>query len=189
MPAFSYLSGLTSIVLALGIARLLTGVGRILQARGSVHTYWVHLVWTLNLFLFIVMTWWILFRWQYWTDWNYFLFLFLLASPIVTFLQAVLLFPETLDEGADLKKYFYHNRRWFFVLGAILAPLDLIDTALKGWDHLAAQGVIYIITITLLFALNVTAALTAREGFHKFYALFLLAYLLMFIAINLRVLT
>jgi len=189
MPAFSYLSGLTSIVLALGLARLLTGFGRVLQARGSVKNYWVHLVWGFNLFLYIVLIWWILFRWQGWVEWNYFLFLFLLASPIVTFLQAVLLFPESVEQDRDLKQYFFHNRRWFFVLGALLAPLDAIDTALKGWDHLSAQGLLYPITITLLFSLNLIAALTAREGFHKFYALLFLGYLILFIAINLRMLT
>lgn len=124
MAAFSYLAALTSIVLAPGLARLLTGFGRILQARGKGQFYWVQLVWALNLFLYILLIWWILFRWHEWTDWNYFLFLFLFASPIVTFLQAVLLFPETLD-----------------------------------------------------------------ERFHKIYALFLLAYLMIFITINLRVLT
>jgi len=189
MAAFSYLSGLTSIVLALGLARLLTGFGRSLQARRKVHFYWVQLVWAVNLFLYILLIWWILFRWHTWNDWNYFLFLFLFASPIVTFLQAVLLFPETIDDGTDLKAYFLNNRRSFFALGAMLAPLDALDTALKGWDHLAAQGLIYILTIGLLFSLNVVAAFTARERFHKFYALFLLTYLMIFITINLRVLT
>jgi hypothetical protein len=104
-------------------------------------------------------------------------------------LQAVLLFPETMDDSADLKQYFFDNRQWFFTLGATLPVLDAIDTALKGWDHLAAQGLIYVLTIGLIFTLNLTAALTARERFHKFYALFLLVYLMIFITINLRVLT
>ncbi len=189
MGAFSYLSVFTSLVLASGIARLLTGLGRALQARDSVKNYWVHLVWALNLFLYIVLIWWILFRWQNWTDWNYFLFLFLLTSPILTFLQAVLLFPESVGEERDMKQYFYHNRRWFFIISALLPLLDAVDTTLKGWDHLQAQGIFYPITIILLFGLNLTAALTTREGFHKFYALFFLAYLIFFISINLRVLT
>jgi hypothetical protein len=126
MAAFSYLSGLTSIVLALGITRLLMGFGRMLQARGKVQVYWVHLVWSLNLFLYIVLIWWILFRWRDWTDWNFFLFLFLLASPIVTFLMGVLLFPESLDEEVKLKNHFYANRRSCFVLVAIRPVLYLI---------------------------------------------------------------
>jgi hypothetical protein len=44
MDPFSYLSVLTSIVLALGITRILTGLGRLLQKRGRVRVYWVHLM-------------------------------------------------------------------------------------------------------------------------------------------------
>jgi hypothetical protein len=50
MDPFSYLSVLTSIVLALGITRILSGVGRLLQTRGRVRIYWVHLLWALNLY-------------------------------------------------------------------------------------------------------------------------------------------
>ena len=49
MDPFAYLSVLTSIVLALGITRVLTGLGKLLQARGRVRVYWVHLVLVLNI--------------------------------------------------------------------------------------------------------------------------------------------
>lgn len=64
MDPFSCLSFLTSIVLALGVARLFTSIGMLLQHRGRVVVYWVHLVWSLNVFLFLVLDWWILYRWN-----------------------------------------------------------------------------------------------------------------------------
>ena len=94
MHTFAYLSVLTSIVLGLGIARLLTGLGRLLQARGRVRLDWVHMLWALNLLLFQTLTWWILFRWQSRTEWTFFLFVFLLLSPTISFLLTVLLFPD-----------------------------------------------------------------------------------------------
>jgi hypothetical protein len=48
---FAYLSVLTSIVLGLGIARLLTGLGRLIQARGRGRLYWVPVLWALDLLL------------------------------------------------------------------------------------------------------------------------------------------
>ena len=114
MDAFSYLSVLTSIVLALGITRLLTGLGRLLQARSRVRIYWVHLLWTLNVFLFLVLNWWILFRWSTQHEWSFFLFLFVLLSPTVAFLLTVLLMPDPFEEGFDPKQHFYNNHRWFF---------------------------------------------------------------------------
>jgi hypothetical protein len=36
MDPFAYVAGITSVVLALGIAHILRGVGRLMQARGRV---------------------------------------------------------------------------------------------------------------------------------------------------------
>ena len=188
MDAFSYLSVLTSIVLALGITRLLTGLGRLLQARSRVRIYWVHLLWTLNVFLFLVLNWWILFRWSTQHEWSFFLFLFVLLSPTVAFLLTVLLMPDPFEEGFDPKQHFYNNHRWFFTLAALLPIIDAMDTLLKGWAHFTAQGPLYVLTILLLFILNIVAALVRREGFQAFFAIFFLVYILAFIAINLRVL-
>ena len=188
MEPFAYLSVLTSIVLALGIARILSGLGRLLQARGHFKLYWVHLLWALNVFLYLTLNWWILYRWQGQKEWTFFLFLFVLLSPTVDYLLSVLLFPDPLEEGADLKLHFYANHRWFFILAALLPPIDFLDTSLKGWAHLIAQGLIYPISLTVWFLLIIVAAVTRREWFHKFFAVFFLLYLLVFIGINLRVL-
>lgn len=188
MDPFSYLSFLTSIVLALGITRILTGFGKLLQVRGRVYLYWVHLLWALNLFIYLVLNWWILYRWTTETHWTFFLFVFVLLSPTVGFLEAVLLFPDSLDEGADLEQHYFANHRWFFTLAALLPIIDAVDTLLKGWDHFVAQGIIYPITLSLLLILSVIAALARRKTFHAFYAVFFFVYLMIFITINLQVL-
>jgi hypothetical protein len=186
---FSYLSFLTSIVLALGVTRVLTGVGLLLQNRGRITLYWVHLLWTLNVFLFLLLDWWILFRWSTWTNWTFYYFVFILLTPIVAFLLTVLLFPDKIDTGLDFKAHYELNRRSFFLLAALLPPLDFLDTALKGRQHLLSQGVIYPVTIVLLFVLMLIAARTSSQRYHKFFAVFFLVYILIFITINLRVLS
>jgi heme A synthase len=188
MDPFSYLSVLTSIVLALGITRILTGLGRLLQKRGRVRVYWVHLMWGLNLFLYLTLNWWILFRWQAQQQWTFFLFLFVLISPTIGFLLSVLLFPDEIDDGSDLKRHFYHNHRSYFLLAALLFPVDAIDTLLKGWQHFLNQGPVYFLTLTLLCALCLVAAFTKNERYHAVFSVFFLIYLLAFITINLRVL-
>ncbi len=57
MNAFEYLSVLISIILALGMTRVLTGVGEMLQARMHRRIYWVHVIWIANLFIYLVMAW------------------------------------------------------------------------------------------------------------------------------------
>ena len=98
MEPFGYLSILTSIVLGLGITRVLSGCGELLQVRQHTGLYWVHLLWGLNLFLYLVLNWWILFRWQTETEWSFFIFLFVLLSPTVGFLLSILLFPDPTEE-------------------------------------------------------------------------------------------
>jgi hypothetical protein len=185
---FGYLSILTSIVLGLGITRVLTGFGGLLQVRHRVRLYWVHLLWALNLFLFLVLNWWILFRWHTQSEWSFFIFLFILLSPTVGFLLSVLLFPDPIKDGADMSQYFFANHRWFFLLGALLAPIDALDTLLKGWDHFTAQGPLYVVFLSMIFGLNLIAAFTTSGKYHAFFSIFFLCYLLFFISVNLRLL-
>src|SRR6266480_6888339 len=100
MDPFSYLSVLISIVLALGMTRLLAGVGEMLQARSRRRIYWVHAVWIVNLFLYLVVAWWIFYRWRNQQPWTFFLFLFVLISPTILYLASIVLFPpeSSLDE-------------------------------------------------------------------------------------------
>jgi hypothetical protein len=69
-----------------------------------------------------------------------------------------------------------------------LPLLDLIDTSLKGYAHLVAQGPLYIVTIAMIFALSTVAAITRNETYHKVFAGFFLVYIVAFIYIHLNVL-
>jgi len=188
MDTFSFISIVPSIIIALGITRLLTGIGRILERRGKVRNYWVHLLWAVNLFVFMVLNWWLLFRWEAQPQWNFPLFMFLLLTPTVSFLLAVILFPEPFEDMMDFKQNYYEDHRAFFVLAALLPPLDFLDTLLKGLPHLIAQGPIYVVTIVLITVLSVVAALIKNEAYHKFFVVFFLVYISVFISINLNVL-
>lgn len=116
------------------------------------------------------------------------MFGFLVLSPTIAFLLAALLFPDTIDDNSDLKDHYFHNHRAFFLLASTLAPIDAVDTLLKGVPHFLAQGPLYLLTIARSTGLNLIAARSKSERFHKFFAVFFLFYLLVFIGINLRVL-
>jgi hypothetical protein len=189
MTPFEYIALLTSIVIALGITRILTGFGQVVQHRGRVRTYWVHLLWAVNVLLWLLLNWWILYRWHSFERWTFFLFLFVLISPVLAFLLAVLLFPEPFEAGVDLKQRYYANHRAFFVVAALLPIVDAADTVLKGWTHFVAQGPQYVVTLLVIVVLSVIGAVTKREWFHASFGFFFLFYMLAFITINLRVLT
>ncbi len=188
MNPFEYVVLLTSIVLALGITRVLGGFGAMLGHRRKHSLYWVHLVWLLNVFLWLLLNWWILFRWHQQETWTFFLFAFVLLSPIVAFLLSVLLVPEPISEGLDFKQHFYANQRAFFALAALLPPIDMTDTLLKGWAHFQAQGVVYPVAIGVWFVMMVTAAVTHSQRYHAVFSIFFLISLLVFISLNLSLL-
>src|SRR5438876_12277213 len=96
MDAFSYLSVLISIILALGMTRVLAGVGEMLQARSRRRLYWVHAVWVVNLFLYLLVAWWIFYRWRNQQPGTFFLFIFVLISPTILYLVSILLFHPSL---------------------------------------------------------------------------------------------
>ena len=177
MDAFNYLSVLISIILALGMTRVLAGVGEMLQARSRRHIYWVHAVWIINLFLYLVIAWWIFYRWRNQQPWRFYLFVFVLISPTILYLASILLFPREadVDRASNYKSHYYANHRAFFILFALFSPVDIVDSLLKGVPHFLQLGPIYFISNSLYFAGMVTAAITRNERYHEFYALFFLA--------------
>src|SRR5215475_12515678 len=176
MGAFEYLSVLISIIIALGMTRVLAGVGEMLQARSRHRIYWVHVVWIVNLFVCLVVAWWIFYRWRNQQSWNFYLFVFVLISPTLLYLASMLLLPRegSFDESVDYKAYYYANHRAFFAIFSIFTVVDFADTLLKGIPHFLALGKPYIISNTLYFTGMVTAAITQNERYHQFYAIFFL---------------
>ena len=177
MNAFEYLSVLISIILALGMTRVLAGVGEMLQARSHRRIYWVHAVWIVNLFLYLVIAWWIFYRWRDQQPWRFFLFVFVLISPTVLYLASLLLFPGEgdIDRAVDYKTHYYANHRAFFILFGLFTPVDIVDSLLKGFPHFIALGPQYFISSALYFTGLITAAITRNERYHEFYAVFFLA--------------
>jgi cell division protein FtsW (lipid II flippase) len=113
MDPFSYLVVLTSIVLGLGVTRLVGGLGHLMQSRKRKRTYWVHTLWAVNLLLVNAIVWWFAYRWHTYERWTFFLFLWLLLSPIVLYLIASLLFPDADDEQpiTEWRGYYYGRVR------------------------------------------------------------------------------
>ncbi|HEV2046986.1 MAG TPA: hypothetical protein VGQ95_10355, partial [Chthoniobacterales bacterium] len=91
MDPFSYLSVLISIVLALGMTRVLAGIGEMLQARSQRRIYWVQVVWSVNVFIYLVVAWWVFYRWRSQQPWTFLLFVFVLISPTILYLASLLL--------------------------------------------------------------------------------------------------
>jgi hypothetical protein len=98
--------------------------------------------------------------------------------PTLLYLTSALIYPDT-DEAVlvtDWKEYYYQHHRDIFILYALVFPIDLIDTMLKGFAHFRAQGPLYFGTMLMWFVLLIVAAFNRRSGYHAFLAIVFLIY-------------
>ena len=134
----------------------------------------MHAVWIANLFLYLVVAWWIFYRWRDQQPWTFFLFIFVLISPILYLALSFLFPPESApDEFVDYKTHYYSNHRAFFIVFGLFTPVDIVDSLLKGLPHFLALGPSYFISGALFFAGLVTAAITRNERYQCYAIIFL----------------
>lgn len=146
MSSFEFLSVLISVVVGLGITHLLTGFGRLLHLEKGFRTSGAHLVWTLYVFLYLVVYWWtIVFGWQDWENWNILLFLFVLLYGVLLFLLCVVLYPADPPESWNPGQHFIDTRRSFFLILVLMLFTEFGDTALK--QHFDDFALAYVLII------------------------------------------
>jgi hypothetical protein len=167
---FDYLSVLLSIILGLGITQLLTGVGRLIQARGRVRVYWPTLVWVGVLLVIHVQTWWTTFELRGREEWNFFVFLVVLLQPIGLYLLSALVLPDFGETGnpdeelVDMRANFLANAGWFYGISLSLLAVSVgkdlaLDGELPETPNLLAHAT--------FFALWLTPIVVRREWVHK----------------------
>jgi hypothetical protein len=57
MSTFEYLSVLLSIIVGVGITHMIMGLGRLFSHTSGRKIYWVHVLWTINIALYLVVYW------------------------------------------------------------------------------------------------------------------------------------
>lgn len=132
MTLFEYVSVMVSVVLALGIAQILSGLGRLLLSRGETRPYWIHSLWIVFFALLHVLLWWFLWDLRERPPETVPTFLYLLAGPAMAYLGTYVLlgggFPD--DAGA----HFYRVRRPFFALQIAGTCYQLLTPFVWGYE-------------------------------------------------------
>jgi len=130
---FEFLSVLLSVVVGLGIANLLNGLGQVLHKHRGMRLSVAHLAWTAFVFFFMVIYWWtVVYGWKDWQHWNILLFLFLLLYGVQLFLLSVILYPRELSTTRDFDDSFIAMRRWFFGMLLFLIVTEIGDSYMKS---------------------------------------------------------
>jgi hypothetical protein len=164
MDNFSFLAVLISIILGLGITQLLSGFGRWVESRFSFPAYAPTILWSINLLLMHIQTWWSMYGMRYHPDWTFLQFVVVLLQPIVLYLLSTVVLPSSTAGALDLKTNYFTQRRWFFgLLTALLVVSVSRDVVLNGslpdTGNLLFHG--------LFLAGAVSGWITARESYHR----------------------
>lgn len=127
MDLFEFILIITSVIYAMAIAQILSGVSRLAQSDAEIRWYLPHSLWIGILFVWIVLVWWSIweFRSLHWTFPRY---LYIFVAPTVAFFTCSLLVPQNMNnEGVDLGAHYRRIRRLFlgsFAVATIFAVID-----------------------------------------------------------------
>ena len=131
MDTFRWISVVVSMILGLGVARLLLGVVATFRARHGRTFDWLPLAWAGAIFLQQVNFWWSLEEAGRVTSWTLPAFLLLVGLVLALFLAAALILPaDPLPEGDTLRTYFERDGRWALVALAVFNILAMV----ANWD-------------------------------------------------------
>jgi hypothetical protein len=170
LGAFKHVVVPIGVVIALGVARIVTSISHYMQHQEQVRFSWVHAVWVGLLFLWFVGLWWISWGLRH-VDaerWTYFTLIYLLIGPALMYLATTLLLPDVPDGGdLDLGDRFEGVGRAFFAcLAGIVLWLACAELLLLREPFLvpkrANQSVLLLMFLTgVAFPSRRTAAILA----------------------------
>ena len=185
MSSFEFLSVLISVVVGLGIANILNGVGRLIHRSGEVKVAVTFVAWTLFLFHYMIVYWWtVVFGWQDWQNWNLLVFVFVLIYGVLLFLLSVILFPHDMPADWDPHTYFIRMRRWFFGVFIALVVVEFTDSTLK--NHLDAFSTTYLFLMGFWLSGGIAGWISENRRVHAAYAVLILLTQVSWVAYQLR---
>lgn len=169
MSQFEYVAVLVSIIAGLALTQILRGVGRMVTDKTGPSPYWVHLIWTIYLFLYIVAFWWWEFRLGS-VEWSLSVYLVIITYATLLFFASLVIQPGSLHGVDSYKDYYYLRRRWIFSLIIALTIWDFLDTYVKGTGYFASLGVVYPTILAMLIIGSLIAMITANERYHNIFS-------------------
>lgn len=157
-----------SIVVGLGIARILSGFSLLLESRHEVELDWVSVLWAVNVLGYHLLFWWIVVNnWRILSEWSFAQFGSLFLYGVLIFFCASLVLPNTVPKGMDLKARFESIRRPFFILWLLVMCTELLDSFLKGKDYVLNDlGAPYLALWSATVLLSIGGIVVANRRYH-----------------------
>ena len=156
MSLFEFVTVMVSMILALTLGQLLSGVSLLIKSTRDVRWHLPHTLWLVALGQTLVNHWWAL--WDFHDlDWNYISFIYILIAPVLIALAVGVIVPDrTQPVQLDMEQQFHRVRRPFAGLFSVYVLAMWFDgPLLAGQDPFGAIGLLHIpILVGTLLALQ-----------------------------------
>lgn len=129
---FEFVLVMISVIYALSVAPLLSGVVRIAQSSASVRHYFPQAIWVANTFLLILISWWALWGFRS-VEWTFSDFVLISIEPVLLYFVCSLLYPQRIDEAqVDLEFHFKKVCGVLYVATFVFILLASFDGVVLG---------------------------------------------------------
>lgn len=154
-PFVDYLLVFISIIVGYIVTEFFAGWGGIIRNRHLVKPYWLHMAWSVHFFFQLIENWWWLWGNRLKIAEQVWYFFFSLATPMLFYLNSVILFPDLgLKSSLDMKEFFYVNKGFLFRAFALLMGIYILNNVwireqnLWSMDNLyCASGILFAIPL------------------------------------------
>jgi len=160
LTLFEFLTVAVSIVLGLGLVRLMDGLGGVLRSPSR---YWIHLAVLLGLIACHLFYWWSLWSFHEYPDWNFFRFTYVIFGALLLYLAASALVPRDMDSVRSWKEHYFRvHRSLYLAIACYVVQQVLAPAVMRGSFGLpSAYSVLGMVLV-------LAAAFTDSERFHGF---------------------
>lgn len=127
MTPFEYVSVLISLILGLGLTRILSGVAHIIKRWETMQSFGPYFIWIALAFVLHIHEWWETYQFTAFREWSLPMFLFIVLYPILLFILANLLFPSRWPKNPDLKAFYFSICNKFFLFTILLSGVAILQ--------------------------------------------------------------
>lgn len=172
MSTFEFISVLMSIVVGLGITRLLSSASSLIEQRASVRFDFVSLLWAVNVLQYLVIYWWVVVgNWRGYTTFSILDFTALFFYGVFLYFCAALILPPRAEPDLDLTARFESIRRPFFLMWLLVVTAEVVDSFLKGTEYVVSElGPAWFVVNGVVATGAVIALRVSDRRFHKGFA-------------------
>lgn len=127
MDLFEFILIITSVIFALAVAQVLSGISRIAQSTARIRFFLPHTLWVLILFVLIFLIWWAAWEFRHF-EWTFPHYIYMVIAPTLLYFACSLLIPQRFEgDAVSMETHFFRIRRPLFASYVLTVLAIIVD--------------------------------------------------------------